>query len=78
MRMNDRRFGPDSGPGLPGGVTADMPLNASATARSMAAMAPGSMIMPTGRAYAKGGMVGCDWKAPSAKTMRGAARSKGM
>ena len=31
-------------------------------------------IMPEGRAFKKGGMVGCDWKAPSSKTMRGAAR----
>jgi len=30
--------------------------------------------MPMGRAYAKGGMVGCGWTAPSSKTMRGAAR----
>jgi hypothetical protein len=41
--------------------------------RSMAPMAA-QQIMPTGRAFAKGGMVGCDWKAPSSKTMRGAAR----
>lgn len=78
MRMNDRRFGPDAGPGLTGGVNVGMrpslPLGATPTARSMAAMAPGSMIMPTGRAYAKGGMVGCDWKPKSSATMRGAAR----
>jgi hypothetical protein len=42
--------------------------------RTMTPMAPGSQIMPTGRAYAKGGMVGCGWTAPSSKTMRGAAR----
>ena len=49
-------------------------MGAMPVRRSMNAMGPGSMVMPTGRAYAKGGMVGCDWKAPSSKTMRGAAR----
>ena len=41
--------------------------------RSMTPMAA-QQIMPTGRAYAKGGMVGCDWSPKSSTTMRGAAR----
>ena len=41
--------------------------------RSMTPMAA-QQIMPTGRAFAKGGMVGCDWSPKSSTTMRGAAR----
>lgn len=109
MRMNDRRFGPDAGPGLtggvnvgvrpppvtgpsgvgltggvnvgvrpppvtgPGGVGLSRPMSGMPTPRSMTPMAA-DQIMPTGRAYAKGGMVGCDWKPKSSATMRGAAR----
>mgnify|MGYP003660954302 CR=1 FL=1 len=42
--------------------------------RTGAAMVPGSQIMPQGRAFKRGGMVGCDWSPKSSTTMRGAAR----
>lgn len=95
MRMNDRRFGPDSAPGLTGGVNVGMrpgmpvrrplpimgpdgagvsrPMPVGGKPRSMNPMAA-EQIMQNGRAYAKGGMVGCDWKPKSSATMRGAAR----
>lgn len=41
--------------------------------RNMAPMAA-QQVMPGGRAFKKGGMVGCDWSPKSSKTMRGAAR----
>jgi hypothetical protein len=44
--------------------------------RSMTPMAS-QQIMPEGRAFKKGGMVGCDWSPKSSTTMRGAARPKG-
>ena len=86
MKMRDRVKRPGMGVPGTGGVNVGvrplpMPgtnlgsaMGAVPVTRSMNAMGPGSMVMPTGRAYAKGGMVGCDWKAPSSKTMRGAAR----
>jgi hypothetical protein len=40
-------------------------------------MTSGAQVMPEGRAFKKGGMVGCDWSPKSAATMRGAARPKG-
>lgn len=49
-------------------------LAAAMQSRSMTPMVPGSSIMPNGRAYAKGGMVGCGWSPKSGATMRGAAR----
>jgi hypothetical protein len=54
------------GQGLPAPAAAMMQ-------RSMTPMAA-QQIMPMGRAYAKGGMVGCDWKPKSSSTMSGAAR----
>ena len=102
MRMSNRSFGPDSGPGLTGGVNVGMrpdggpgltggvnvgmrpdtpvrrPLpiltTPSGRSRDLRVMVPGSQIMPHGRAYKNGGMVGCDWSPKSSKTMRGAAR----
>lgn len=78
--MMDRRTLPITGPMTPS-VTPVNPVLVRRTlpvnpmyARNMTSMAPGSTIMPTGRAYAKGGMVGCDWKPKSAATMRGNAR----
>ena len=38
------------------------------------AMTAGAQVMPGGRAFKKGGMVGCDWSPKSSATMRGAAR----
>lgn len=49
-----------------------MPPPGSAT-RNIAPMAA-QQVMPGGRAFKKGGMVGCDWSPKSSKTMRGAAR----
>lgn len=77
----DRRVGPVGGPGLTGGPMAPqmpmgvrpMPMGARPMPRTMTPMAA-QQIMPTGRAYAKGGMVGCDWSPKSSTTMRGAAR----
>lgn len=61
--------------GRPGVGMAQSPMPAAAMMqRSMTPMAPGSSIMPTGRAYAKGGMVGCNYTPKSSATMRGAAR----
>ena len=37
-------------------------------------MTAGASVMPEGRAFKKGGMVGCDWSPKSSATMRGAAR----
>ena len=42
--------------------------------RPLTAMTPGAQVMPGGRAFKKGGMVGCDWSPKSSATMRGAAR----
>ncbi len=42
--------------------------------QGMRGMTPGAAVMPGGRAFKKGGMVGCDWSPKSSKTMRGAAR----
>ena len=50
-----------------------MILPSSAPPRSMTPMAS-QQIMPEGRAFKKGGMVGCDWSPKSSTTMRGAAR----
>ena len=41
--------------------------------KSMATM-NAQQVMPYGKAYAKGGMVGCSWSPKSSTTMRGAAR----
>lgn len=61
-------------PGTGGPMAPSMPMGGGIpVARTMTPMAA-QQIMPTGRAYAKGGMVGCGWAAPSSKTMRGAAR----
>ena len=57
-----------------GGVNVGVRPLPMPVSRSMNAMGPGSMVMPTGRAFAKGGMVGCDWFPKSSATMRGAAR----
>lgn len=54
------------GQGLPAPAAAMMQ-------RSMTPMAA-QQIMPMGRAYAKGGMVGCNYTPKSSATMRGAAR----
>lgn len=64
-------------PGAPMPATgmAQSPMPAAAMMqRSMTPMVPGSSIMPMGRAYAKGGMVGCNYTPKSSATMRGAAR----
>ena len=60
---------------MPATGMAQGPMPAAAMMqRSMTPMAPGSLIMPMGRAYAKGGMVGCNYTPKSSTTMRGAAR----
>lgn len=60
---------------MPAAGMAQSPMPAAAMMqRSMTPMAPGSSIMPMGRAYAKGGMVGCNYTPKSSATMRGAAR----
>ena len=70
----DRRMGPVGAPGLTGGPMApQVPMSGRPVARTMTPMAA-QQIMPMGRAYAKGGMVGCDWSPKSSTTMRGAAR----
>lgn len=86
MRDGFHRYGPDGGPGLTGGVNVgmrqDMPVRRplpmppeqTRQPRGMRSMVPGSAVMPYGRAFKKGGMVGCDWSPKSSKTMRGAAR----
>ena len=66
---------PMARPGTGGPMAPQMPMGGGIPPiRTMTPMAPGSQIMPTGRAYAKGGMVGCDWSPKSSATMRGAAR----
>jgi hypothetical protein len=66
--------GPNVGmrPGMGMGVSLDVAAlkNKLGALRPMAA----AQVMPGGRAFAKGGMVGCDWSPKSSKTMRGAAR----
>lgn len=51
----------------PYGVPAASPAN-------IRPMTAGASVMPEGRAFKKGGMVGCDWSPKSSTTMRGAAR----
>ena len=64
-----------TGAPMPAAGMAQSPMAAAAMMqRSMTPMAPGSSIMPMGRAYAKGGMVGCNYTPKSSATMRGAAR----
>lgn len=70
-----------------GGINTGMrqPLPAQAADRAREAIAAAMMkrsmkpmaaqqIMPNGRAFAKGGMVGCGYTPKSSATMRGAAR----
>ena len=74
--VSPRGFGPTDGGQRPGmgmpktggvnvGVRPVMPPKA---------MTAGAQVMPGGRAFKKGGMVGCDWSPKSSATMRGAAR----
>lgn len=59
---------------MPAAGMAQSPMPAAAMMqRSMTPMAA-QQIMPMGRAYAKGGMVGCNYTPKSSATMRGAAR----
>lgn len=75
------RFGRGMG-GLNRGDTGRPSMVRPGTGGPMAPPAPrpmtaGAQVMPGGRAFKKGGMVGCDWSPKSSATMRGAARPKG-
>ena len=60
--------------GLNPGMRQPLPMPPPGSAiRNIAPMAA-QQVMPGGRAFKKGGMVGCDWSPKSSKTMRGAAR----
>lgn len=66
---------PVAAPSTPTSVGVTLPSQASAIARAkLKALGPGSQVMENGRAFKRGGMVGCSWSPKSGKTMRGAAR----